>query len=127
MKTIRKYQVLKECWMKAKEQGSFEIPCTSPEEAYRIRGELYRAVRRAKKERTRDRELAEAGDELSISYQGTTLCIYRRAEGPLIQRVEEVLEESSIAASISRLESLLSGDSVPGSTFNSKLYSEGEI
>lgn len=112
--TRKKWQALNSIWIGAMQRDETRIPCEDIPAAKRLQNNLYAARRRANQKRHQNLEVARAGEDLSITREGTELIIYRRTLPNFIEEATGKIDETSGKLitpdeSFAKLEKLLGG------------------
>jgi len=88
-------------------EKDFIVKLLTPKDAMRVRAELYAAVRRAKKERTRNDDLVRVASVMAINVTDSTLTIYRRVLPARLVTAIEQTDEALSTQSMKRIETMI--------------------
>jgi len=108
LSTREKWTELTAMWFAAFDsEKDHIITLNSPLDASRLRAELYRVVRRAKKPRSRNEDLIKIAGMMAINIKESTLTIYRRVLPTRLIMAIEQTDEVLSTQSLKRIETMI--------------------
>lgn len=109
MERTEKWAILRAAWIQAAKDGEVIFTFDATKQAKYMKAELYRAVKRAEKTKTRDEELLEAAGKCSISWKENTIRIYKRKLYPALETLKVVSTNNDADKSLAQMLSKLQG------------------